>query len=110
MPLSLPRRYIALGFLVVCFSSAARCPAQSFIFASPNTRENLSASCALESLNSLEQRNFLAVARYLGARICSKPQAWSAEGLDGPGAAENSLLVTGCQGEPARYLGELLRR
>lgn len=104
-----PRRRICLPAVLAWLLLAPAGSAQSFIFVSPNTRDGMSAPCALDSLNSLEQRNFLAVARYLGSRICSKPQVRSAAGLNGPGA-ENSALVTGCHGESARYLGELLGR
>ena len=82
---------------------------QSFLFVSPNTREHMSDEAAWESLDSFEQRNFVAVENYLAARLCSKPQVVSAEGMDGS-TTENSTLVTGCNAGRARYLGELLGR
>jgi hypothetical protein len=82
---------------------------QSFLFVSANTREHMSDEAAWESLNSFEQRNFLAVENYLASRLCSKPRVMSSEGMDG-GTTENSSLVTGCNAGPARYLGELLAR
>lgn len=84
-------------------------PAQSFIFASPNTREHMTDEDALASLGSFEEKNFVAVSQYLGARICAKPKVQQSEGLDGPGA-ENSVLITGCVQQSATYLAELLGR
>lgn len=82
---------------------------QSFLFVSPNTREHMSDEAAWESLDSFEQRNFVAVENYLATRLCSKPQVVSAEGMDGS-TTENGTLVTGCNAGRARYLGELLGR
>ena len=82
---------------------------QSFLFISPNTREHMSDEAAWESLDSFEQRNFVAVENYLATRLCSKPEVVSAEGMDGS-TTENSTLVTGCNAGRARYLGELLAR
>src|SRR5262249_995519 len=112
-PVSFPRstalisipRILAYLLLSASLSSAA----QSFIFASPNTREHMSDEAAIAARDSFEQRNFLAVARYLAGRLCPAPRVESGEGLDGPGA-ENSLLITGCQGKRAIYLGELIAR
>lgn len=89
---------------------------------------------ALDAQSSFEQRNFLAVAQYLGERVCGKadissPNAKSAdaakpnalqpdaaevkiyggEGLDGRDT-ENTGLIAGCQPGPAVYLAELLGR
>jgi len=61
------------------------------------------------SLDSFEQTNFVAVANYLGTRLCPKPQVANAQGVDESGA-ENSILVTGCKRKEALYLGELLGR
>ena len=82
---------------------------QSFLFVSPNTREHMSDEAAWESLDSFEQRNFVAVENYLATRLCSRPQAVSAEGMDGS-TTENSTVITGCSADRARYLGELLGR
>jgi hypothetical protein len=82
---------------------------QSFLFVSPNTREHMSDEAARESLDSFEQRNFVAVENYLATRLCSKPQIVSAEGIDGS-TTENSSVVMGCSAGRARYLGELLGR
>lgn len=83
--------------------------AQSFVFASPNTREHMSDEAALASQGSFEQQNFLAVARFLAARLCQAPKVESSLGLDGPGS-ENSALVTGCRSGEGTYLGVLLGR
>ena len=85
------------------------CSAQSFLFVSPNTRNQMTEESALDSFDSFEQTNFLAVANYLAARLCPKPQVWSSEGIDGSNT-ENSSLVVGCPGDRARYLGALLGR
>ena len=85
------------------------CSAQSFLFVSPNTRDHMSDDSAAEALNSFEQINFLAVAKYLAGKICHQPQVESAEGIYA-GTAENSSLITGCNIGQARYLGELLGR
>ena len=83
--------------------------AQSFVFASPNTREHMSDEAALASQGSVEQQNFLAVARFLAARLCQAPKVESSLGLDGPGS-ENSALVAGCRSGEGPYLGVLLGR
>jgi hypothetical protein len=103
---SIPRSLVYL-LLATCLSLPGS--AQSFVFASPNTREHMSDEAALASRDSFEQQNFLAVARYLAARLCAAPKIESSEGLDGQGA-ENSLLITGCRGKPAVYLAELIAR
>jgi len=69
----------------------------------------MSDEAAIASRDTFEQRNFLAVARYLAGRLCPAPKVESSEGLDGPGA-ENSLLISGCQGRRAIYVGELIAR
>ncbi|HZI57129.1 MAG TPA: hypothetical protein VFF39_10160 [Verrucomicrobiae bacterium] len=124
---------------VLCFLLAGLCHAQSFVFASPNTRTHMPDSVALASQDSFEQQNFLAVGRYLAARLCptlafqpksqtkanahtnapARAQAaaqtnvqtmvQASVGLDGLGA-ENSLMVTGCKNGPAEYLSMLLAR
>jgi hypothetical protein len=98
--------------------------AQSFIFASPNTRSHMSDTEAFASQDSFEQQNFLAVAHYLGVRLCGKANAvkhdatksnitkvkvYGGEGLDGHDT-ENTALVTGCKGEQVFYVAELLGR
>jgi hypothetical protein len=98
-----------LLFLLLAASLSTPSLAQSFVFASPNTREHMSDEAALASQDSYEQQNFMAVARYFAARLCAAPEIKSSEGLDGSGA-ENSLLITGCRGKRAIYLGELLAR
>lgn len=95
--------------MLYCVLLSTVCPAQSFLFVSPNTRDHLSDEAAADSLNSFEQNNFLAVANYLAGKICSVPQVSSAEGIYA-GNAENSSLVTGCENSQADYLGELLGR
>jgi len=95
--------------LLLALSLASHGHAQSFVFASANTRAQISDDAARASQNSFEQQNFLAVARYLAARLCHAPRVEASQGLDGPGA-ENSAMVTGCKSEPAAYLGELLGR
>ena len=95
--------------VVLCFLLAGLSQAQSFVFESPNTRTHMPDQAALASQDSFEQQNFLAVARYLAARLCPAPRVQAATGLDGPGA-ENSAMVTGCKSAPAVYLGELLAR
>lgn len=89
--------------------STALCSAQSFLFVSPNTRDQMTDEFAWDSVNSFEQTNFLAVANLLARRICTRPEVLSTEGMDGV-ITENSSLVTGCQGVEARYVGELLGR
>jgi hypothetical protein len=110
-----------LGPAVLCFFLAGISHAQSFVFVSPNTRTHLPDSVALASQDSFEQQNFLAVARYLAARLCPPDNArarfqaslhstvQAATGLDGPGA-ENSLMVFGCKSGAAEYLSMLLAR
>src|SRR5262249_11527918 len=63
--ISIPR-ILAYLLLSASLSSAA----QSFIFGSPNTREHMSDEAAIAARDSFEQRNFLAVARYLAGRLC----------------------------------------
>lgn len=104
-----PRHEIVLQVILCSILLSTVCPAQSFLFVSPNTRDHLSDEAAADSLNSFEQSNFLAVANYLAGKICSAPQALSAEGIYA-GNAENSSLVTGCENSQADYLGELLGR
>jgi hypothetical protein len=82
---------------------------QSYIFESPNTREHMSDDDAVQSLDSHEQRNFAAVARYLARKLCPTPAVMSGVGMFA-GSAENTLMVSGCQGRDALYLGELLAR
>jgi hypothetical protein len=106
-PLKLVRHPLIWLFLLA--SIPAICSAQSFIFASPNTREQMSDQDALASLSSFEEKNFVAVSQYLGAQICGNPKVEESEGLDGPGA-ENSALITGCAPQSAAYLAELLGR
>jgi len=98
-----------LIFFILGLAVAPFCAAQSFIFVSPNTREHLSDQDAIASLDSFEEANFVAVAGYLGNKICAHPKTGKSEGLDGPGA-ENSVLITGCKPQPALYLAELLGR
>lgn len=92
-----------------CIFYASGGSAQSFLFASPNTREHATDEAAWDSLDSFEQSNFLEVARYLAGKLCAKPEVTSAEGLSGD-SAENSSLVTGCSESKTQYLGELLGR
>lgn len=99
----------ALCALLLAASLSVTCLGQSFVFVSPNTRERMSDETALASQDSFEQRNFVAVARYFAVRLCTAPKVEPGEGMDGPGA-ENSLLVTGCRGKSAVYLGELMAR
>jgi hypothetical protein len=82
---------------------------QSYIFESPNTREHMSDEAALQSLDSLEQRNFVAVAGYLARRLCHEPKVAGGLGMFA-GSTENTAMVSGCKGRRARYLGELLAR
>lgn len=98
-----------LKAILLCTFLAGSCSAQSLLFVSPNTRDHMSDESAAESLSSFEQRNFLAVARYLASRICGNAHVWSAEGIYA-GTAENSSMVTGCASGQAAYLGELLGR
>ena len=100
-------RAVALAILISLLAALA--PAQSFLFVSPNTREHMTDQSALQSLDSFEQENFLAVARFFSARLCSKPQVQSTEGMDGANT-ENSAMISGCSSGSARYLGELLAR
>lgn len=102
-------RKTLLGLTVTCWVLGGMGWAQSFLFVSPNTRSAMSGDFAQASLDSFEQANFLAVANYLAIRLCLKPQAWSGEGMTETNA-ENSVMVTGCKGAEARYLGELLGR
>jgi hypothetical protein len=69
----------------------------------------MSGEFALESQDSFEQSNFVAVARYLAARLCHRPAVWSGEGMY-EHDTENTALVTGCENGEAAYLGELLGR
>ena len=98
-----------LLYLLLASSLATSSLAQSFVFASPNTREQMSDEAALASQNSFEQQNFLAVARFLSARLCQAAKVESSLGLDGPGS-ENSALITGCRSGEGTYLGVLLGR
>jgi hypothetical protein len=124
-----------IGPAILCFLLVGLSHAQSFVFVSPNTRTHMPDTVAAASQDSFEQQNFLAVARYLAARLCpasavqsksqtkadadAKPSAsaqtnaqtmvQTSVGLDGPGA-ENSLMVTGCKSGPAEYLSMLLAR
>lgn len=95
--------------ILCCVLLSGASLAQSFLFVSPNTRDHLSDEDAADSLNSFEQSNFLAVAKYLGKKVCGAPQIFSAEGIY-EGAAENSSLITGCKNNQAQYLGALLGR
>jgi|SRR5215469_7861326 len=92
-----------------CLLLSGISPAQSYLFASPNTRDHLSDEAAADSLNSFEQSNFLAVASYLAGNICSASRVLNTEGIYA-GNAENSSLVTGCKNSQAQYIGELLGR
>src|SRR5215510_7626630 len=94
---------------LTCFFLVCICPAQSFLFASPNTRNQMTDEAALGSVDSFEQTNFLAVAKFLAAKICAQPEVRAAEGMDGTNT-ENSSLITGCKSAQAQYLGELLGR
>lgn len=98
-----------LAAVLSCALLVSACPAQSFLFASPNTRDHLSDEDAADSLNSFEQKNFLAVETYLAEKLCAHSQVTSAVGIYA-GDAENSSLVTGCANDQAQYLGELLGR
>ncbi|HXB21071.1 MAG TPA: hypothetical protein VNV88_06810, partial [Candidatus Solibacter sp.] len=102
-------RNIFLSLTVTCWLLGGMGWAQSFLFVSPNTRSSMSGDLAQVSLDSFEQANFLAVANYLGTRLCFKSQAWSGEGMAEENV-ENSVMVTGCKSAEARYLGELLGR
>jgi hypothetical protein len=95
--------------VLCCLVFPGICSPQSFLFVSPNTRDQMSDEMAWNSLLSFEQQNFVAVAHYLGTKICSRPKVESTEGMDGT-TTENSSLITGCTGNRARYLGELLGR
>lgn len=88
---------------------APMCTAQSFVFASPNTRTHMSEEAALASQDSFEQRNFLAVAEYLAGKLCHNSEVRGGEGLD-QADTENTAITLGCKGGPAIYLGELLAR
>jgi len=127
--------FCRLGPTILYLLLTGLCHAQSFVFASPNTRTHMPDSVALASQDSFEQQNFLAVARYLAARLCpasavqlksqtkasahtkapataqaqSQTLVQASVGLDGPGA-ENSLMVTGCTSGAAEYLSMLLAR
>lgn len=100
--------YRLLNFSLWIFS-VTLCSAQSFLFVSPNTRNQMTDEAALQSLDSFEETNFLAVAHFLAEKVCSQPEVQSAEGMDGVNT-ENSSLVTGCNSRTARYVGELLGR
>jgi len=91
------------------FLFTGACHGQSFVFVSPNTRGHMSGEFALESQDSFEQSNFVAVARYLAGKLCPRPEVWSGEGMDGTDT-ENTALITGCKSREAIYLGELLGR
>jgi hypothetical protein len=69
----------------------------------------MSGAFALESQDSFEQSNFVAVARYLATRLCPRPEVWSGAGMYETDI-ENTTLVTGCKNGEATYLGELLGR
>ena len=105
------RSFFSIFFvlIVLCVLLTGLCQGQSFVFVSPNTRGYMSGDFALESQDSFEQRNFAAVARYLASKLCTRPQVWSGEGMDGTDT-ENTALVTGCKNGNAIYLGELLGR
>jgi len=105
------RSFFSIFFvlIVLCILLTGLCQGQSFVFVSPNTRGHMSGDFALESQDSFEQRNFAAVARYLASKLCTRPQVWSGEGMDGTDT-ENTAMVTGCKNGEATYLGELLGR
>jgi len=105
--MSLRRAFFFAG--LTCFFLVCICPAQSFLFVSPNTRDHMTDESALGSMDSFEQSNFLAAAKFLAAKICAKPNVQAAEGMDGANT-ENSSLITGCNTAHAQYLGELLGR
>jgi hypothetical protein len=101
---------ISITLLSPCLGFAQdAATASSFLFVSANTRDHMSDEAAWESLDSFEQRNFLAVENYLTDRLCSKARIISTEGMDGT-TAENSSLVMGCERNRVVYLGELLGR
>ncbi|HZD95628.1 MAG TPA: hypothetical protein VE133_15300, partial [Candidatus Sulfotelmatobacter sp.] len=95
--------------LLCVLALAGVCSPQSFVFVSPNTQEHMTDEAALAAQTSFEQHNFLAVAGYLSARLCTKAKVRSSEGIDG-NDAENSALITGCKPAAAVYLAELLAR
>lgn len=105
----LSSRSLFLLPVLYCILFACGSAAQAFLFVSPNTREHMTEESAWKSLESFEQSNFLAVARYLAGRICARPAVWSVEGMDGNNT-ENSSLIAGCSLSQAEYLGELLAR
>ena len=100
---------ITVVAFALCFLLAGICQGQSFVFVSPNTRNHMSDEVALESQDSFEQNNFVAVARYLAAKLCPHPEVRSGEGMDGTNT-ENTTLVAGCKNAEATYVGELLGR
>lgn len=105
--------------LLLLLFLAQACAAQSFIFVSPNTRDHMTDAEAFAAQNSFEQRNFLAVAKYLGRRVCKEvPSAdagaaavkvFGGEGLDGHDT-ENMAMIAGCGNERSVYLAELMAR
>lgn len=105
------RVYLACAALclVFCLVPDQGCYAQSYIFESPNTRDQMSGEAAVRSLDSFEQKNFAAVAGYLARKLCRQPEVANGLGLFA-GSTENAVMVTGCGGRRARYLGELLAR
>src|SRR5258708_10614157 len=103
----LKRAHVSAYTVCFCFLLTGVCQGQAFVFVSPNTRTHMSAEFALESQDSFEQSNFVAVARYLASKLCPRPAVWSGEGMDGTDT-ENTALVTGCKNGNAIYLGELL--
>ncbi len=106
---SMKKTYVVVLAVCFCFLLTGLCQGQSFVFVSPNTRSHMSDEFALESQDSFEQHNFVAVARYLAGRLCQRSEVWSGEGMDGTDT-ENTALVAGCKSGEATYLGELLGR
>src|ERR1700730_2161341 len=102
-----PMRKPFFNLMIICWLLGGMGHAQSVLFVSSNTRGPASDESALASLDSFEQANFVAVARYLGTKLCPKPQVWNAEGMV-EFSVENSALITGCKSEEALYLGRLL--
>lgn len=101
---------ISIALLSHCLAFAQdAATAQSFLFVTINTREHMTHEGAWPSMDSFEQRNFLAVEKYFAVRLCSTAQVMNAEGMDGA-TVENSTMVMGCESSRIAYLGELLGR
>jgi hypothetical protein len=104
-------KFVLAAWVVVAsiFIASEGLFAQSVVFVSPSTKGPSTIANAEASLNSFEETNYLAAARYLAEHLCQQPRIDGAVGVWN-GQAENSGLIDGCSNEHAREIGALLAR